>query len=228
MQNELNGGLPKREPLIEDAEYTVVDTTAVNRETWLMRLAGLLRHRFEAAGYTVPQNVRLSCGWPLAAAKNRKHKPTAECWSHTASDGGIFEIFISPIRADGLMVAADAAHELAHATAGIDQKHGPVFTACVRAIGLDGKPTATIPSKAFKQWYEKEIEPVLGPYPHDQLNDRSAGATTGKPKQSTRLVKVECPFCLKRGTPYIVRMSAATLERGAPLCPLHEEPMEAS
>ena len=45
------------------------------------------------------------------------------------------------------------------------------------------------------------------------------------PKQATRLIKCECPECLAEGSPYIVRASQSTLDRGAPICPVHNVPM---
>ena len=188
-----------------------------NREAWLQTATQALRAHFTAQGYTIPDNVRSTCGWPSKSATARKRKSIGECWSDTASDGKVFEIFISPAVSDPLEISAILAHELIHATAGLKCGHKGAFPKIARAIGLEGKMTATIAGPAFKQWFAAQD---FGEYPHQTLN-----ASTAKKTQATRLIKCECPECLAEGAPYIVRASQSTLDRGAPYCPIHNVPM---
>jgi hypothetical protein len=188
-----------------------------NREEWLYNATTALRQHFALAGYTIPDNVRATCGFPSRKGTGNR-KALGQCWADTASDGKVFEIFISPVVSDALNVADILAHELAHATAGLDCGHKGKFAKVARAIGLEGKLTATIAGDAFKQWFAAQ---AFGPYPHEALNANGNAA----PKQATRLVKAECPECLAEGAPYIVRASQSTLDRGAPYCPIHNVPM---
>ena len=193
--------------------------SALTREQWLALVTARLRTHFRDTGAEdLPQNVRASCGFPSRSALARRTRRVGECWTDGASADKTFEIFVSPLLADGLMVAATLAHECVHATVGLAAKHGAKFRTLARAIGLDGKMTATVPGEAFKQWYASQNLP---PYPHGALTPNAQRTV-----QSTRLLKVECPQCAAEGEPYIARMSAKTLERGAPLCPIPGDPME--
>ena len=188
-----------------------------NREAWLQTATTALRAHFTAQGFTIPDNVRSTCGWPSKSATARKKRRIGECWSDDASDGKQFEIFISPALADPLSVTETLAHELVHATVGLKAGHGAAFKRCATAIGLTGKMTSTEPGPAFRAWYAQQS---FAPYPHETLNASNAGK-----KQATRLIKCECPECLAEGAPYIVRASQSTLDRGVPICPVHNVPM---
>lgn len=194
----------------------------LNRETWLTITTDEMRKHFVSVGHEIPANVVATCGFPSKSALSRKRKRIGECWRSEASDGNVFEIFISPLVSDGLEVAAILAHELCHATVGLDAKHGPKFKKCALAIGLEGKMTATVAGEKFRLWYDSGD---FGPYPHARLNAQSDDGTK---KQTTRLIKAECGSCADEGTPYIVRLSQSTLDLGAPICPIHNEAMTAA
>lgn len=51
--------------------------------------------------------------------------------------------------------------------------------------------------------------------------------TINRSKQTTRMLKCVCWACHEQGEPYIVRLSAAALEIGAPICPVHNLAMTA-
>src|SRR4051812_42502289 len=79
-----------------------------------------------------------------------------------------------------------------HAAVGVEQGHGPAFGRVARAIGLEGKLTATVPGDEFKA----SVTPILdevGPFPHAPLD--WAGSRSGPKKQTARLLKVECQEC---------------------------------
>lgn len=193
----------------------------LTREQWLAKATTALRPHFQKAGYEIPKNVKSTCGFPSKDATSRKKRRIGECWDARASDGQQFEIFISPLVHDTWEVLAILAHELAHATVGLEAGHGATFARCARAIGLEGKMTATVAGPKFTEWCATGAGKKLGEYPHKRLNASSA------PKiQPTRLLKVECPCCREDGDNYIVRMSATTFAKGAPICPIHNEAME--
>ena len=190
-----------------------------NREEWLASVTRALRPLFADHGFAIPANVQATCGFPSKSATSRKNTRIGECWDTTRSDANVFEIFISPIVADALEVAAILAHELVHATVGLKAKHKGPFIKCARAIGLEGKMTATTAGDAFKHWFDRNAE-SFGPYPHGKLN-----ATSAPKKQTTRMIKCTCEECAAEGAPYIVRLSATALEIGAPICPVHNTTM---
>jgi hypothetical protein len=97
---------------------------------------------------------------------------------------------------------------MVHATIGHKAKHGPKFRDCALAIGLEGKMTATTPSAKMSEFAEAFIK-KHGPYPAGNIS-----ALKGPTKQTTRLLKCECPEC-----GYVVRTTAKWLEdAGAPYC----------
>lgn len=183
------------------------------REQWLNAGITALRPLFIDAGYTVPDNVRVTCGFPSKGALPGKKGSYSmgQCWSDTSSDGKMFEIFISPLDSDPTTVLGTLTHELVHATVGLAAKHGKPFKRCALAVGLEGKMRSTHSGEAL-QIKLKDISATLGAYPHDSL--KSAKMTDGTKKQTTRLKKCECPEC-----GYTVRVTAKWLDMGAPLCP---------
>jgi predicted Zn-ribbon and HTH transcriptional regulator len=186
------------------------------REEWLNKATDKLRPLFEAAGYKVPANVRNTCGFPSKSALANKKQRIGECWSDSASEGKVFEIFISPVLAKELTVLETLAHELVHATVGLEAKHGSKFSKCAKAIGLEGKMTATTAGKELREKLS-DLAKAIGPYPHKRLH----GMTSGEKKQGTRLIKCECKTC-----GYTVRTTRSWLEFGAPICPVDDEAMD--
>lgn len=179
------------------------------REEWLMVAVEKLRPWFAEQEYTVPANVRVSCGWPSKSALARKSRRIGECWTFEASAAGQFEIFISPALDDSSRVLDVLIHELVHATVGLQAGHKAPFKRCATAMGLEGKMTATVAGEALKVRLNKLIEEV-GKYPHGQLDKM----TNGEKKQGTRLLKVVCPDC-----GYTCRITQKWLDRGVPTCP---------
>lgn len=198
------------------------------REQWLHAAAALLAaERFKPAGLVVPL-VAISVGYPWRA-RGEGNQAIGQCWAKQCAADNRPHLFVSPVLSDTARVVGVLAHELVHATVGNAAGHGPVFKAAALAVGLAGKMTATTETDEFKQWAEERIVGLLGTYPHGALNapgDRSApgpgpgGAPdprlgpTGAPRQSTRLLKIECPAC-----GCVARITARWLTAvGAPSC----------
>ena len=192
-----------------------------NREDWLNRLSDKLRPWLAEAKVPVVHPVRLTCGWPAKGALSLKKRRIGECWPPEVSTDDHVEVFISPLLDDPLEVAGCVAHELLHA-AGL-KGHRKDFASKAAALGLEGPATATTPGDAFKQRIAPVLE-ALGPYPHARID------YTKSPRkvQTTRLLKVACPLAESQhdnGEPYIIRMSRATLDLGAPSCGICDERM---
>lgn len=163
------------------------------REQWLLEcLNRHIRRYFKSAGYDVPEKVRVTCGWPSRKATGKGSHTIGQCWSHKASQDGYNEIFISPRLGsqDGVTIIATLVHEVAHAVVGCEEGHNATFGKCARAVGLDGKLTATVPTAALKDLAATWLKD-LGDYPHARINPNKSGVA----KQGTRLIKIECSAC---------------------------------
>lgn len=188
-----------------------------NREQWLSDAVKLMTPLFEQHGYKVPA-VRVACGWPSVKALSAKSRRIGECWSTEAAEDGVSQIFISPWLDDpsGVQgILPTLVHEVVHAVVGNKEGHNKVFGKCARAVGLEGKLTATIAGETLvtqcKDWAKQ-----LGAYPHAQLDSLKSP----RKKQTTRLVKAECECG------YNVRVTRKWLEEvGAPICPHNKKVM---
>jgi len=188
------------------------------REGWLLEAVGHTGPLFLRHGYVVP-NIHVTCGWPSKGGLARKKRRVGECWAASASKDGVSQIFISPYLDDAGAeqgVLATLVHELVHAVVGNKEGHNKVFGKCARAIGLEGKLTATSAGEAllaeFKEWLA-----VLGKYPHSKLDSCKSPTK----KQTTRLIKAECECG------YNVRVTRKWLEEvGAPICPHNKKAMK--
>jgi hypothetical protein len=184
----------------------------LNRESWLNHITeSHIKPHFEAKGYTIPDNVRLSCSFTSRGAFKKKGQKTTrigECWSGNRSGDNTIEIMISPIIADSVECVAILMHELVHATVGNDQGHNSVFKQCALSVGLQGKMTATTASDDLKAIITTWLE-QMGNYPHAELNDSMR-------TQSTRMYKT---VCRNLACGYTMRISSKWLKIAIPECP---------
>jgi hypothetical protein len=180
----------------------------MTREEWLNKMTDKLRNDFIEAGGELPENIRVTCGWPSQGAKAKKKRRIGECWGDDRSGDGHFEIFISPLLDDKVEVAAVLIHELTHAAVGIEAGHKAAFRKVATAMGLEGKMTATTPSKALEE-HLTLVTAEVGPYPHAKLS------FSRKKVQGTRMIKVQCP---DPGCGYILRTTQKWIDIGLPTC----------
>ena len=124
------------------------------------------------------------------------------------------------------------AHELVHAIDENTSGHKGRFATIAKAIGLTGKMTATVAGDDLKVDLTRLVAWRLGEYPHGALNSTGRLIRTGPdgepipvpgggashPKQTTRMLKAECPC--DEADPYIVRITRKQYDRGAPKCGL--------
>jgi hypothetical protein len=180
----------------------------VIREDWLEKMIDLLRPDFQQIGSSLPGKIRVSCGFPSKSALSRTKRRIGECWGVESSEDRSFQVFISPLLKESLEVSATLVHELVHTAVGIDCKHRGPFRRVAKAIGLEGKMTATVAGEAL-QTRLKELIKQLGDYPHARL------VASNRPKtQTTRMLKVTCQQC-----GCVVRMTRKWLdEAGLPTC----------
>ena len=187
------------------------------REAWLESgVIELAARLFKRVGYEVPEKIKVSCSWPHKNGTAARQTRVGECWSPVASAAGNHEIMISHLIDDSLEVLSVLTHEVVHAVVGVEAGHKAAFRRCALAVGLTGKMTATTAGDELQAELKRIIE-TLGEYPHARLNPE----LSGRKKQTTRLVKVQCPDC-----GYAARVTRRWLDEvGAPICPCNNTPM---
>jgi hypothetical protein len=177
------------------------------REEWLLRLANAMRPSFELIGHPVPDQLRVTCGWPSKGGRAPRHQRMGECWSPEASADQTVEIFISPCLGDKLQVAEVLVHEMIHA-AGAPGHRGK-FPKIAKALGLRKPWRATRATEELKARLNALITKI-GPYPHATLD----ASMTPRKKDGTRLLKLICP-----NDGYTIRTTEKWVRIGLPACP---------
>ena len=115
----------------------------MNREQWLNECIQKLRPDFEQLGHPLPEKIRASCSWPSKSGLANKKRRIGEAWSAKNSADQSCEVFISPVLKDPLEVSATLVHELVHCAVGVEEGHKGKFPRLAKAVGLEGKMTAT-------------------------------------------------------------------------------------
>lgn len=184
----------------------VIDT----REGWLQAAIVALTPLFDEIGEKLPP-VRISVGFP----KSRGPNVIGQCWAPSASVDGVAQLFIHPKLGgdDVTPILATVIHELIHAIDECESGHTGRFRDMAKAIGLEGKMTATHPSAELVDRFATLLNDAAMPdYPHAVLTGE--GETSAPKTQSTRMIKLECP-----GDGMIMRTSRKWIDEvGPPMC----------
>ena len=190
------------------------------REEWLMAVVEELRPLFKQAGTPLPaaKLMRFTVSFPWQGARASiigQHFPVS------MSKDGTHEMLVHPKMDDPYQVVGTVCHELVHAACPPDAKHGPLFKKLGKAVGLVGKPKFMGNGPEFDKAVTDPLLKKLGAYPHAGFD---VHGKNGVKKQSTRLLKCECPDC-----GYLARVSAKWIDDvGPPVCPTDGVPMEAA
>jgi hypothetical protein len=110
---------------------------SLTRQCWLELSATALRKRFIACGYEVPDNVRVSIGWPKGS--HGKGGAIGQCWFSECLSDQYNEIFVSPElggETSPVKIIGVLAHEMAHAVAGKEAGH-------VRRLNASQRPSVS-------------------------------------------------------------------------------------
>lgn len=191
---------------------TGANVDKINRESYLLASIDLIAPFFKESGNDIPP-VRVSVGWP---GSRRGIHDLGSCWKKEASADGTFQIFVSPIIDDTVRALDILIHELCHAVTNCEG-HNDAFGLVARAVGLDGKLTATFAGDALRERLNVEVIAKLGKYPHSALNPTKSGKKT----QTTRLIKMTCPE-----SGYTARTTRQWLDKyGALISPVTGKPM---
>ena len=179
------------------------------REAWLVAAIGLARPLFAVpGGPELPPAIRISLGWPAS------RKALGECWSPKASGDGTFEIFVAPGRDSPQEILATVVHELAHVADACLHGHRRPWRRLAEAAGLIVGPRGQTHPGADLDVRLNDWVNTLGALPHAAIT-KPAGK-----KQSTRMVKCECPDC-----GYMVRTTRKWIAVAVPCCPVDGDKM---
>lgn len=172
--------------------------TYATREAWLQDAAGEIAPIIAAAGGTLPQALRVACGFP---STYRRSGALGETFAPADSADQTVEVLISPTLSDPLAVLAMLTRQLCHAAAS-----GSARRILMDQIGIVDDKASTVPCVADIGL--RDIASALGPYPHAELS------LADRPKAATRLLKGLCPTC-----GYTIRLTKKWSDRGMPQCP---------
>ena len=199
--------------VLDGAFKRYVPSAAVNalptREAWLENCVSEFDRRvFSPFSHHLPR-VKVAIGFPSTKGVSKRRRTLGQCWSREASDDGLNQIFINPTLTSAEQIVDVLAHELVHAVDDCKSGHKGAFWKICKAVGLtEGTPATASAGPSLKVTIE-EICRDLGPLPHATLH-----AIDQERKQTTRLLKVECPAC-----GYTCRIAAKWIEYGLPICP---------
>ncbi len=132
----------------------------LNREGWLHRMAELQRTWFREHKLPIVGRITIT----MATVGTRKR---GNCRPIRMKDEKLNHIFISAYENDfnsDAEVAGTIAHELLHATVGVEAQHGKLFKDGMKAIGLVGLATQAQPGPEFNAYLE-ELCKSIGPIP---------------------------------------------------------------
>jgi hypothetical protein len=157
----------------------------MHRETWLNNAITQFKPVFKTVDAELPANIRVTCGFPSKSAGRSSKQRIGECWSDKASADQTIEVIISMVLDNPIRVLDVLCHELVHAAVGTECGHKGEFRRVARALGLEGKLTATEAGAELTAKLEI-IAAKLGDYPHAAID------FSNRKKQTTRMLKIKC------------------------------------
>jgi hypothetical protein len=185
------------------------------RESWLAAATEAFRPVFKEKGHPLPDNIRFSIAF---TSKGMRSNRIGEHWPAVLSTDGFNTIIIRADLSDPLEVLGVLAHELCHAAAPPDAKHGREFRRVAEAMGLVGKMLHASPGPELNDWLRSVIS-SLGPLPHSRLIFGGNKKKTTTKGSKTR--GCHCDMC-----DYVARVPLTCIEvAGPPLCPVDNMPM---
>lgn len=193
-----------------------MSNTHTNRESWLRAAAEAMSPWLEELGYPMPARWQVSVGFTKYGSPNA----IGQCWPPTCTGDDTTSIFIDPRIEEPILVLDVLLHEQVHAAVGCDCGHKGPFVKTIRALGLQGKATATFSGEGTELRAKIEaLAEILGPYPHSAMKlerkQRPPGGGWIKLKSET-------------DPEYILRISPKAIELGLPKDPWGQEMVEAA
>lgn len=185
-----------------------------HREQWLSEAVVKIEERVfleHDPTWRMPDRWAVTCGW----AKGQSAGAVGVCVDPICSEAGVTELFITPTLSSSMLVLQVLSHEMIHAIAGIEEKHGGKFAEMCDALGFVGNYKQAIPGKETECFRELEtILETLGPYPHAAMILKKKPV---KPSNWIRLVS-------RHDEKYTLVISTKSIERfGVPRDPKSDE-----
>ena len=179
--------------------------TIKTREEWLnvvlhKHVAKLLKDK---AGVALPKDCKVSVGFPGGGSARKR---IGECWPRSRSSLKVNEIFLNPSMTDVDKLLDVLVHEAIHAADDCASGHKGFFRKTAKAVGLEGKMTATVAGEFLKNW-------IVGVRASMPAFDYGSLDLSGRKKQTVRMIKHECAEC---GA--IFRMAAKWSPMQCPCC----------
>lgn len=145
-----------------------------SREAWLKSAVQELEPMLKLDGaVSMPDQWAVSVGFPKGAFKN--NPSIGECWDPSVSESNVTNMFISPVLDDLHSILATLLHEMVHAAVGLKHKHTGEFRRVARAVGLEGKLTATFVTEGTELYKNfTDIITALGAYPGTAMTVKKA------------------------------------------------------
>lgn len=160
------------------------------REQWLEQAVRAMdKAILKPLGYAMPELWKITCGF----ARSSGHKAIGQCWPPSrAADGKTTHLMVcSTLGEDAVRVLDIVLHEMGHAAVGCEHMHKKPFRDFVKAVGLDGKVTATIATPGGELHGKlTKIAERLGAYPHPAIRPGTTKAKAGG--GWIRLVSPDC------------------------------------
>lgn len=174
------------------------------RETWLLAAVGKLVPLLKKHGVKMPEKHAVSCGFPKTRVK-----AIGQCFGPTCTKDETVHMFVCPSLQKATRVLDTLLHEMIHAAVGCGCGHRGKFRIIAKAVGLEGKMTATGVSEGspLMKTLEKVVE-SLGDYPHSAITR----AQTASRPPGGGWVK----FKSEEEDDYILRISPRALENHGP------------
>ena len=195
-----------------------MSTRQLNREEWLTEISEQLIVDLFLPVTDIRDSMRLklSVGFPPGCKPDTS--VIGVCFASIASDDGFNEIFINPRISDSMAVLEVLVHELVHAIDDCQSGHKGEFSRIARAVGLEGKMTATNANPELRDKLRVYID-QYGDIPHAAINYNA------RKRQTNRQKKVWC------GCGFVFRTSASQINNcieltGGICCPQCTEFMQ--
>jgi hypothetical protein len=162
-------------------------TKLKTREEWLnvvlhKHVAKLLKTK---AGVTLPADCKVSVGFPGGGSARKR---IGECWPRARSSIKVNEIFLNPSMKDVTRLLDVLVHEAIHAADDCASGHKGFFTRTAKAVGLEGKMTATHAGPELALWIKDTIT-MMPTFDYGSLD------LSGRKRQTTRMIKHEHVEC---------------------------------
>jgi hypothetical protein len=164
-------------------------TKLKTREEWLnvvlhKHVAKLLKTK---AGVTLPADCKVSVGFPGGGSARKR---IGECWPRARSSIKVNEIFLNPSMKDVTRLLDVLVHEAIHAADDCASGHKGFFRRTAKAVGLEGKMTATHAGPELAAWIA-DVRVAMPTFDYGSLD------LSMRKRQTTRMIKHECvnPDC---------------------------------